>query len=110
MSDPQANHFHMEEFNAVLQVEQAPRGKWDGTLGGLDGSAESDDRGAAAPRAQFPHEAAWRIRLRGSTRRGRDPNRGRGALRLQCRSKRTRTWISQDSMFETLDVSRTKMR
>ena len=33
ISDPQANHFHKRAFNAVLQVQQQPIGKWQGTLG-----------------------------------------------------------------------------
>ena len=33
VSDPQANHFHKRAFNAVLQLQQQPIGKWQGTLG-----------------------------------------------------------------------------
>ena len=33
VSDPQANHFHKREFNGVLQVQQQPAGKLQGTLG-----------------------------------------------------------------------------
>ena len=33
VSDSQANHFHKRAFNAVLQLQQQPIGKWQGTLG-----------------------------------------------------------------------------
>jgi len=33
VSDPQANHFHKQEFNAVLQFQQKQYGKLSGTLG-----------------------------------------------------------------------------
>lgn len=33
VSDPQANHFHKREFNAVLQLDQKPLDKLSGTLG-----------------------------------------------------------------------------
>ena len=33
VSDPQANHFHKREFNAVLQLQQRPAGRFSGTLG-----------------------------------------------------------------------------
>jgi iron complex outermembrane receptor protein len=33
VSDPQANHFHKQELNAVLQFEQRPHGRLSGTVG-----------------------------------------------------------------------------
>lgn len=33
VSDTQANHFHKRAFNAVLELQQQPIGKWQGTLG-----------------------------------------------------------------------------
>ena len=33
VSDPQANHFHKQEFNGVLQLQQRPVGSLSGTLG-----------------------------------------------------------------------------
>lgn len=33
VSDPQANHFHKQEFNGVLQLQQRPMGGLSGTLG-----------------------------------------------------------------------------
>lgn len=33
VSDPQANHFHKQEFNAVLQLQQQPLGRLSGTVG-----------------------------------------------------------------------------
>ena len=33
VSDTQANHFHRRAFNAVLELQQQPIGKWQGTLG-----------------------------------------------------------------------------
>lgn len=33
VSDPQANHFHKTEFNALVQFQQRPVGAWSGTIG-----------------------------------------------------------------------------
>ena len=33
VSDPQANHFHKQEWNAALQLQHRPLGKLEGTIG-----------------------------------------------------------------------------
>jgi iron complex outermembrane receptor protein len=33
VSDPQANHFHKQEFNGVLQLQHQPAGNFEGTVG-----------------------------------------------------------------------------
>ena len=106
MSDPQANHFHMEEFNAVLQVEQAPRGKWDGTIGlwtdlqnlTIEGQQPLGPNSLTSGLAGYAYEeyqASPQTRIEAAARFD------------YKRSRRIPYPVSQDTTFQTLNVSRT---
>ncbi len=106
VSDPQANHFHMEEFNAVLQVEQAPRGKWDGTLGlwtdlqnlTIEGQQPLGPNSLTSGLAGYAYEE-YQVSPQ---------TRIEAAARFDYNAIQTHPYpVSQDSTFQTLDVSRT---
>ncbi len=106
VSDPQANHFHMEEFNAVLQVQQAPRGKWDGTLGlwtdlqnlTIEGQQPLGPNSLTTGIAGYAYEE---YQVSPATRI-------EAAARFDYNEIQTHPYpISQDSVFQTLNVSRT---
>jgi iron complex outermembrane receptor protein len=106
VSDPQANHFHMEEFNAVLQLEQAPRGRLSGTLGlwtdlqnlTIEGQQPLGPNSRTTGVAGYAYEeylANARTRFQ-------------AAIRFDYNQIQTHPYpVSQDSVFQTLNVSRT---
>jgi iron complex outermembrane receptor protein len=106
VSDPQANHFHMEEFNAIVQFEQAPMGKFDGTIGlwtdlqnltieGQQPLGPNSLTSGVAGYAYEEYQATPRTRFE-------------AAARFDYNQIQTHPYLdSQDTTFETLDVSRT---
>ncbi len=105
VSDPQANHFHKRELNAVLQLRQQPIGRLEGTLGLWanveDLTIEGDQplgpnsltRGFAGY-AFEEYQAAKNTRLQ-------------AGLRFDYNKIQTRPFAaSTDSTFQTLSVSR----
>jgi iron complex outermembrane receptor protein len=105
VSDPQANHFHKRELNAVLQLEQRPLGRLSGTLGlwsdfqelAIEGDQPLGPNSVTSGLAAFAYEeylAAPGTRLQAGLRFDYD--------RIQTRPYPQ----SADSVFRTLDTSR----
>jgi len=81
VSDPQANHFHKRELNAVLRLDQ--RGRPERNAGAVDGHPGPDDRGRPAAGTQFADDGAGGLRVRGVRRRPCDAPPGGSPVRLQ---------------------------
>ena len=106
VSDPQANHFVKQEFNSVLQFEQAPLGKLGGTLGlwtdvqdlTIEGQQPLGPNSRTTGFAGYAYEeyqVAAHTRLQ-------------AAARFDYNGIQTRPFAqSQDSVFQTIRVSRT---
>jgi len=105
VSDPQANHFHKQELNAVVQFEQRPTGRLSGTLGlwsdiqnlTIEGDQPLGPNSVTTGLAAFAYEeylAAPGTRLQ-------------GGLRFDYNRIQTHPYPqSTDSVFQTLDESR----
>ncbi len=105
VSDPQANHFHKQELNAVLQLEQRPSGRLSGTVGlwsdiqnlTIEGDQPLGPNSVTTGLAAFAYEeyqAAAGTRLE-------------GGLRFDYNRIQTHPYPqSTDSVFQTLDASR----
>ena len=105
VSDPQANHFHKRELNAVLQFEQRPLGRLSGTLGlwsdiqdlTIEGDQPLGPNSVTTGLAVFAYEeylAAPGTRLE-------------AGLRFDYNRIQTHPYPqSTDSVFQTLDASR----
>lgn len=105
ISDPQANHFHKREFNAVLEIEQRPLGRLSGTLGlwsdiqdlTIEGDQPLGPNSVTTGLAAFAYEeylAAPGTRLQ-------------AGLRFDYNRIQTQPYPqSTDSVFQTLDASR----
>ncbi len=105
VSDPQANHFHKREFNAVLELEQRPLGALSGTLGlwtdvqdlTIEGDQPLGPNSVTTGLAAFAYEeylVAPGTRLQ-------------GGLRFDYNRIQTHPYPpSTDSVFRTLDASR----
>ncbi|MFI5213376.1 MAG: TonB-dependent receptor [Gemmatimonadales bacterium] len=106
VSDPQANHFHKREFNAVLQLQQRPAGRLSGTLGLwadiLDLTIEGDQ--PLGPNSLTTGVAAYAYEEYLLTPR----TRLQGALRFDYNGIKARPDpTSTDSVFQTISASRT---
>jgi iron complex outermembrane receptor protein len=105
VSDPQANHFHKREFNAVLQLEQRPIGRLSGTLGLWtdiqDLTIEGDQPlGPNSRTTGFAGYAYEEYRATPTTHL-------EAALRFDYNKIQTRPYAeSTDSVFQTLSTSR----
>lgn len=106
VSDPQANHFHKQEFNGVLQLQQRPLGRLTGTLGlwtdiqnlTIDGDQPLGPNSVTSGIAGYAYEeylAGHATRIQGGLRF--DYNRIHTNPDLQ----------STDSVFRTLVAART---
>ena len=105
VSDPQANHFHKRELNAVLRLEQRPLGRLSGTVGlwtdvqdlTIEGDQPLGPNSVTTGLAAFAYEeyqAAPGTRLQ-------------AGLRFDYNRIQTHPYPqSTDSVFQTLDVSR----
>jgi len=105
VSDPQANHFHKRELNAVLRLEQRPLGRLSGTVGlwtdvqdlTIEGDQPLGPNSVTTGLAAFAYEeylAAPGTRLQ-------------AGLRFDYNRIRTHPYPqSTDSVFRTLDASR----
>lgn len=105
VSDPQANHFHKREFNALLQLEQQPMGRLSGTLGvwtdiqnlTIEGDQPLGPNSTTTGIAGFAYEefaASPSTRLQ-------------GAVRFDYNKIQTHPFAqSTDSVFQTIDESR----
>ena len=105
VSDPQANHFHKREFNAMLRMVQAPWGNLSGTVGlwtdvqdlTIEGQQPLGPNSRTTGLAGYAYEeylAAPNLRLQ-------------AAVRFDYNKIQTRPDArSTDSTFQTLDVSR----
>ena len=105
VSDPQANHFHKREFNAVLQLQHQPLGKLQGTLGlwtniedlTIDGDMPLGPNSLTSGFAGYAYEeylATQNTRLQ-------------AGLRYDYNKIQTRPYLqSTDSVFQSLNVSR----
>jgi iron complex outermembrane receptor protein len=105
VSDPQANHFHKREFNAVLQLQQRPAGRLSGTLGlwtdiqdlTIEGDQPLGPNSVTTGLAAYAYEeylAAPATRLQ-------------AAVRFDYNAIQTHPYPqSTDSVFQTLNVSR----
>ncbi|MFI5279354.1 MAG: TonB-dependent receptor [Gemmatimonadales bacterium] len=106
VSDPQANHFHKREFNAVLQFQQPSSGRLSGTLGlwtdVLDLTISGDQ--PLGPNSLTTGVAAYayeEYRLTPATRL-------QGAVRFDYNGIKARPDPqSTDSVFQTFSASRT---
>lgn len=105
VSDPQANHFHKRELNAVLQLEQQPHGRLSGTLGlwtdvqslTIDGDQPLGPNSVTAGVAAYAYEEY----LAGSG------TRLQGGLRFDYNRIHTNpNPQSMDSVFRTLKAAR----
>ena len=105
VSDPQANHFHKTEFNAMLQMQQRASGAWSGTVGlwsdiqnlTISGDQPLGPNSVTSDIAAFAYEeyrAATNTRLQLGARFDYD--------RIQTNPDPQST----DSVFRTLDESR----
>ena len=105
VSEPQANHFHKQEFNAVLQVRHRPWGRLNGTVGlwadlqdlTIEGDQPLGPNSTTTGLAAFAYEeylAAPRTRFQAGARF--DYNR----IQTQPYPQST------DSVFRTLEASR----
>ncbi len=105
VSDPQANHFHKTEFNAVLQLQQRPVGRLTGTLGlwsdiqnlTIEGDQPLGPNSVTSDVAGYAYE---------EYRAG--PNtRLQAGVRFDYNAIQTNPYPqSTDSVFQTLDESR----
>ncbi|GAC1415927.1 MAG: TonB-dependent receptor [Gemmatimonadaceae bacterium] len=105
VSDPQANHFHKREFNAVAQLQHQPLGKLRGTLGlwtniedlAIEGGMPLGPNSLTSGFAGYAYEeylASQKTRLQ-------------AGLRYDYNKIQTRPYPqSTDSVFRTLNVSR----
>lgn len=105
VSDPQANHFHKQEFNAVLQFDQRPLGRLSGTLGlwtdiqglTIEGQQPLGPNSLTAGFAGYAYEefqAAPHTRLQ-------------AGARFDYNKIQTHPYAgSMDSLFQVLNVSR----
>lgn len=105
ISDPQANHFHKQEFNAVLQLQQHQLGRLTGTLGlwtdiqnlTIDGNQPLGPNSVTTGVAAYAYEeylAAPGTRLQ-------------GGLRFDYSRIHTNPYPqSTDPVFQTLNVSK----
>jgi len=105
VSDPQANHFHKRELNAVLQLEQRPTGALSGTIGlwtdvqslTIEGDQPLGPNSTTTGLAAFAYEE---YQVAPGTRL-------QGGLRYDYNRIRTHPYLqSTDSVFQTLDASR----
>ena len=106
VSDPQANHFHKQEFNAVLQLRQRPVGRLSGTLGlwtDIQNLTIEGDQ-PLGPNSTTTGLAGVRVRGVSSPRRGRASRRGSGTTTTGFRPSPTRSPPTPSS--RTLDASR----
>jgi iron complex outermembrane receptor protein len=106
VSDPQANHFHKREFNGVLQLQQRPAGRFSGTVGlwtdiqnlTIEGDQPLGPNSVTTGLAAYAYEEYLAA----------PGTRFQGALRLDYNAIQTHPYPqSTDSVFQTLDVSRT---
>jgi len=105
VSDPQANHFHKRELNAVFQLQHQPLGRLQGTFGlwtniedlTIEGDAPLGPNSLTSGLAGYAYEeyfAAQTTRLQ-------------AGLRYDYNKIQTRPYPqSTDPVFRTLDVSR----
>ena len=106
VSDPQANHFEKREFNGVLQFEQMPLGKLTGTVGlwsdVQDLTIEGDQPlGPNSRTTGFAGYAYEEYQVAAHTRL-------QAGARFDYNGIQTRPFPqSQDSVFQTIRVSRT---
>jgi iron complex outermembrane receptor protein len=105
VSSPQANHFHKRQLNAVLQMQQQPFGRLDGTLGLWanieDLTIEGDQPlGPNSLTSGFAGYAYEEFHVAPNTRL-------QGGIRFDYNKIQTRPFPgSTDSVFQALDVSR----
>jgi iron complex outermembrane receptor protein len=106
VSEPQANHFHKREFNAVLQLQQRPVGRLSGTLGLwadvqnliIEGDQPLGPNSVTTGLAAYAYEEYL---LAPTTRL-------QGGLRFDYNGIQTHPAPqSTDSVFQTLNASRT---
>jgi iron complex outermembrane receptor protein len=106
VSEPQANHFHKREFNAVLQLQQRPVGRLSGTLGlwtdiqdlTIEGDQPLGPNSRTTGLAAYAYEE---FRLAPRTRL-------QGGVRLDYNGIKARPDpTSTDSVFRTFSASRT---
>ena len=105
VSDPQANHFRKRAFNAVLQLEQQPFGKWQGTLGLWSNienlTIEGDE--PLGPNSVTTGVAAYAF----EEYRASAATRLQAGLRFDYNKIQTSPFAqSTDPVFQTLNVSR----
>lgn len=105
VSDPQANHFHKREFNAVLQLQQQPLGKLQGTLGlwtniedlTIEGDQPLGPNSLTSGYAGYAYEEYLPT----------ENTRLQGGLRYDYNKIQTHPYLqSTDPVFQTLNVSR----
>jgi len=105
VSDPQANHFHKQELNAVLQLEQRPLGRLSGTVGlwsdiqdlTIEGDQPLGPNSVTTGLAAFAYEEY----------RAAPGTRLEAGLRFDYNRIQTHPYPqSTDSVFRTLDASR----
>ena len=105
VSDPQANHFHKREFNAVLQLAQTRVGNLSGTVGLWTDVQDLTIEGQQplGPNSRTTGFAGYAYEEYLAT-----PNtRLQAAVRFDYNKIQTRPYPqSQDSVFQTLAVSR----
>jgi iron complex outermembrane receptor protein len=105
ISDPEANHFHKRELNAVLQVQHQPLGKFEGTLG-LWTNVEHLDISGDAPLG--PNSVTTGLAGYAFEEYVASPGtRLQAGLRYDYNRIQTTPFAgSPDSVFQTLDESR----
>jgi iron complex outermembrane recepter protein len=105
VSDPQANHFHKTEFNAVVQFQQREVGRWSGTLGlwsDIQNLTISGDQ-PLGPNSTTTDVAGYAYEEFRAT----PHTRLQGAVRYDLNRIQTQPYPqSTDSVFRTLDESR----
>jgi iron complex outermembrane receptor protein len=105
VSEPQANHFHKRELNAVLQLQQRPWGRLEGTVGlwtNIEDLAIEGDQ-PLGPNSLTSGAAAYVYEEYHAT----PSTRLQGAVRFDYNRIQTHpNAASSDSVFQTLNVSR----
>jgi iron complex outermembrane receptor protein len=105
VSAPQANHFHKREFNGVLQLRQAPRGRLEGTLGVWANVQDLTIAGEQplGPNSRTTDVAAYAY----EEYRAASATRLQAGLRFDYTKVQTRPYQgSSDSVFRTSHASR----
>jgi len=106
VSDPQANHFHKQEFNGALQLRHQPLGRLEGTIGlwadVADLTIEGDQ--PLGPNSKTTGVAAYAYEEYHAA----PTTRLQAGLRFDYNRIQTRPYPqSTDSVFRTIDAART---